>query len=177
MLAALQHDWWAAFERALLLRDANTVWVFIGVLSLGIASGTVGAFLVLRRRALTADAISHATLPGIAAAFMVMVALGLGGKSLFGLLLGAYVAGLLSMVVLVLIRRTTHLKDDAAIGITLSVFFGVGICLLSFVQQLPTGNAAGLETFIFGKAATMLSADATMIAVAAFVVAIAPTSP
>ena len=65
-----------------------------------------------------------------------------------------------------LIRRTTRLQDDAAIGIVLSVFFGLGICLLSFIQQMPTGNAAGLETFIFGKAATMLSADARIIGVA-----------
>ncbi len=172
MLGALQSDWWDAFLRALLLRDANTIWVVFGVLSLGIASGTVGAFLVLRRRALTADAISHATLPGIAIAFMVMLAVGFSGKSLVGLLLGAYLAGLAAMVVLVLIRRTTHLQDDAAIGITLSVFFGVGICLLSFVQQLPTGNAAGLETFIFGKAATMLSADASLIGIASLFVVV-----
>ena len=170
MLADLPHDWWDSFERALLLRDANTVWVLAGVLSLGIASGVVGAFLVLRRRALTADAISHATLPGIAVAFMVMLALGFAGKSLIGLLVGAYIAGLASIAVIVLIRRTTHLKDDAAIGITLSVFFGLGICLLSFVQQMPTGNAAGLESFIFGKAATMLSGDAWLIGIASLIV-------
>ena len=172
MLAEVQPGWWDAFVRALLLRDANTVWVVAGVLALGVASGAVGSFLVLRRRALTADAVSHATLPGIAVAFMVMLGAGFSGKSLPGLLLGAFLAGLLSMVVLVLIRRTTHLKDDAAIGITLSVFFGVGICLLSFVQQLPTGNAAGLETFIFGKAATMLAADARMIGIASLVVVV-----
>ena len=170
MLASTHVDWWETFTRALLLQDANTRWVVLGVLALGIASGTIGAFLVLRRRALTADAISHATLPGIAAAFIVMVGIGLSGKSLAGLLLGAYIAGLLAVVVIVLIRRTTRLKDDAAIGIVLSVFFGLGICLLSFVQQMPTGNAAGLETFIFGKAATMLSADAQLIGIASVVV-------
>ena len=118
VLASDQGTWWTAFERALVLRDANTVWVVLGVLALGLASGTVGAFLVLRRRALSSDAISHATLPGIAVAFMVMVAMGMAGKSLLGLLLGAYIAGLLAMVVIVLIQRTTRLKDDAAIGIT-----------------------------------------------------------
>ena len=172
MLAATQAGWWENFERALLLRDSNTLWVVLGVLALGIASGTVGAFLVLRRRALTADAISHATLPGIAVAFILMIGIGLTGKSLSGLLLGAYIAGMLAMVVMVLIRRTTRLQDDAAIGIVLSVFFGLGICLLSFIQQMPTGNAAGLETFIFGKAATMLSADAQLIGVTSLVVII-----
>ena len=170
MLASIDAGWWEHFERALLLRDANTLWVVLGVLALGTASGTVGAFLVLRRRALTADAISHATLPGIAMAFMVMLGVGLTGKSLAGLLLGAYIAGLVAMIVIVLIRRTTRLKDDAAIGIVLSVFFGLGICMLSFVQQMPTGNAAGLETFIFGKAATMLLADAQLIGIASLVV-------
>ncbi len=170
MLASTHAIWWDTFERALLLRDANTMWVVLGVLALGIASGAVGAFLVLRRRALTADVISHATLPGIAVAFIVMVGAGLTGKSLPGLLLGAYIAGLAAMVVIVLIRRTTRLKDDAAIGIVLSVFFGLGICLLSFVQQMPSGNAAGLESFIFGKAATMLSGDAQLIGIASLVV-------
>ena len=46
MLATAGPTWWEAFERALLLRDANTVWVVLGVLALGLASGSVGAFLV-----------------------------------------------------------------------------------------------------------------------------------
>ena len=170
MLATAGPTWWEAFERALLLRDANTVWVVLGVLALGLASGSVGAFLVLRRRALTADAISHATLPGIAVAFMVMVGMGLAGKSMIGLLVGAYIAGLLAMAVIVLIQRITRLKDDAAIGIVLSVFFGVGICLLSLVQQMPAGNAAGLESFIFGKAAAMLPGDALLIGIVSIII-------
>jgi len=170
MLATAGATWWEAFERALFLRDANTVWVVLGVLALGLASGSVGAFLVLRRRALTADAISHATLPGIAVAFMVMVGMGLAGKSMIGLLVGAYIAGLLAMAVIVLIQRTTRLKDDAAIGIVLSVFFGVGICMLSLVQQMPAGNAAGLESFIFGKAAAMLPGDALLIGIVSIII-------
>ena len=119
------------------------------------AMQTVGAFLVLRRRALTADAISHATLPGIAVAFIVMLGLGMTGKSLSGLLLGAYIAGMVAMVVIVLIRRTTRLQDDAAIGIVLSVFFGLGICLLSFIHihRIDHGmpSKGGVIRIMFGQ--------------------------
>ena len=66
--------------RVLTLEDYNTRVVVLGVMALGTAAGLVGTFLLLRKRALTADALSHATLPGIAIAFMVMVAFGSDGK-------------------------------------------------------------------------------------------------
>ena len=104
MLAATQAGWWENFERALLLRDSNTLWVVLGVLALGIASGTVGAFLVLRRRALTADAISHATLPGIAVAFILMIGGVLGaqiGASMGQAMRGEHLRALRGLLVLI----------------------------------------------------------------------------
>ncbi len=77
-------------------------------MALGTASGLVGTFLLLRKRALTADALSHATLPGIAVAFMVMVALGGDGKTLIGLLLGAFVFGCIGVLAILGIRHTTR---------------------------------------------------------------------
>jgi len=107
---------WPSFEeiwRVITLEDYNTRVVVLGVMALGTASGLVGTFLLLRKRALTADALSHATLPGIAVAFMVMVALGGDGKSLMGLLLGAFVFGCIGVLAILGIRHTTRLKDDA----------------------------------------------------------------
>ena len=146
----------------LLLEDYNTRVVVLGVMALGAAAGVVGTFLLLRKRALTADALSHATLPGIAIAFMVVVAFGGSGKSMLGLLLGAFVFGCIGVLSILAIRHTTRLKDDAAIGIVLSVFFGLGLCLLKIASEMPSGSAAGLQGFIFGKAASMVASDAMM---------------
>ena len=144
----------------LFLEEYNTRVVVLGVMALGTAAGLVGTFLLLRKRALTADALSHATLPGIAIAFMVMVAFGSDGKSLLGLLIGAFVFGCIGVFGILGIRQTTKLKDDAAIGIVLSVLFGLGLCLLRIATELPSGSAAGLNGFIFGKAASMVASDA-----------------
>ena len=69
-----------------------------------------------------------------------------------------------------LIQRTRLIKEDAALGIVLSVFFGFGIVLLSIVQSLPTGSAAGLSEFVFGKAAALTAGDVASIAVASLIV-------
>lgn len=161
--------------RVLTLEDYNTRVVVLGVMALGTAAGLVGTFLLLRKRALTADALSHATLPGIAVAFMVMVAFGSDGKTLIGLLLGAFVFGCIGVLAILGIRHTTRLKDDAAIGIVLSVLFGLGLCLLRIATDLPSGSAAGLGGFIFGKAASMVASDAITMGVVAFVIVIVTT--
>src|SRR5262245_66489492 len=84
--------------RVLLLRDYNTRVVVLGTALLGLAAGTIGAFMLLRKRALMGDALSHATLPGIALAFMFSVAAGGTGKSLSTLLTGAVITGVLGVL-------------------------------------------------------------------------------
>ncbi len=153
--------------RVLTLQDYNTRIVVLGVCVLGLAAGMVGGYMLLRRRALLGDALSHATLPGIALAYMVMVAMGGSGKWLPGLLIGATFTGALGVGCVVMIHRQTRLKEDAALGIVLSVFFGIGVVLMGFVQHMKTGSAAGLETFIYGKTAAMLASDVRLIAATA----------
>lgn len=148
----------------LLLRDYNTRVVVLGATLLGLGAGVVGSFTLLRKRALLGDALSHATLPGIAIAFLAASSLGADGKSLPLLLAGAGTTGVLGVGAILAIRRYTRLKEDAALGIVLSVFFGAGTALLGVVQQTPTGHAAGLESFIYGKTAAMLASDAWLIA-------------
>lgn len=153
-------------RRTLLLQDYNTRVVVAGTTLLGLAAGVVGSFTLLRKRALMGDALSHATLPGIALAFILATWLGLEGKSLPILLLGAAISGTLGVAAVLFIRNGTRLKEDAALGIVLSVFFGAGAALLNVVQKMKTGSAAGLESFIYGKAASMTSDDAWIIGIA-----------
>lgn len=154
---------WKQWKRVLLLQDYNTRIVMLGTMLLGLAAGTVGSFTLLRRRALMGDALSHATLPGVGIAFLIAPWLGLDGKSLPVLLTGAAVSGIIGVVAIVYVRNMTRLKEDAALGIVLSVFFGAGISVLTVIQQLPTGHAAGLESFIYGKTASMTAPDAALI--------------
>lgn len=158
---------WDQWRRVFLLEDYNTRIVIIGATLLGCASGMVGSFTLLRKRALTGDALSHATLPGIGIAFIATTSLGGDGKSLPILLLGATVSGLIGVGVIVAIRSFTRLKEDTALGAVLSVFFGAGMALLGVIQQMDEGHAAGLEGFIYGKAASMGSRDMLLIAAAA----------
>jgi manganese/zinc/iron transport system permease protein len=165
------HNW----SRVLLLKDYNTRVVVIGTALLGIAAGVIGSFTLLRKRALMGDALSHAMLPGIGLAFMYSVAAGGSGKSLGVLLTGAAISGLLGLGVILLIRNFTRLKEDTALGVVLSVFFGGGVAVLGVAQRMGTGHAAGLETFIYGKTASMLSSDAALIGGAAALVIAACT--
>lgn len=161
-------DWpsWQQWRRVIFLHDYNTRVVILGVAMLGGAAGLIGSFTLLRKRALMGDALAHASLPGIVAAFMLVASLGGDGKSLPVLLAGATVTGLMGVAVILVLRRHTRLKEDTALGVVLSVFFGAGVALLGVAQQMDTGHAAGLESFIYGKTASMRAYDAGLIAVA-----------
>ncbi len=164
---------WELFSRAVSLRDYNTRVVLVGTTMLGISGGLVGTFLVLRKRALAADVVSHAALPGIAVAFLLAERLAPGsGRSTSVLLCGAFVTGLLGMAMTLAIRRWTRIKEDAALAIVLGLFFGVGMALFTVVQRTKTGNAAGLSHFIFGKAASMVASDVWLIGVVSVVIAL-----
>jgi manganese/zinc/iron transport system permease protein len=151
----------------LLLKHYNTRLVMISTSLLGAAAGLVGSFLLLRKRSLIGDALSHAALPGIGLMFMFMVMAGGTGKSLGGLLAGAAITGVLGVGMVLAIRNTTPLKDDTAMGIVLSVFFGFGVAILGMIQDMPQASAAGLETFIYGKTASMVQQDLMLIAISA----------
>jgi len=153
------------FWRLITLGDPNTRVVLLGASLLGLTAGVIGTFTVLRRRALVGDALAHAALPGICTAYLVV-----GDKSLIAFLIGALVFGILGVLCISFIRSHTRIKEDAAIGIVLSSFFGFGIVLSRIIQNHPTGNRAGLDTFIFGKAAAMLRQDVLIIAIIAVVV-------
>lgn len=137
----------------------NMLVVLAGVSLLGASSGIIGAFAVLRKRALTGDALSHASLPGLCVAVII-----LRERNLSAMLLGALVSGILGIAIISALGRWTRVKDDAAIGAVLSVFFGLGIVLLKIIQNMPSvGGKSGLSSYIFGKTAGILLGDVYVI--------------
>ncbi|MEO1531345.1 MAG: metal ABC transporter permease, partial [Pseudomonadota bacterium] len=150
----------------------NAALVAVGAALLGLAAGAGGTFLFLRKRALVSDAVAHATLPGICLAFIAMASLGGDGRSLPGLLAGSAVTAVLGLLAVQWMVSRTRLAEDAAIGAVLSVFFGLGVVLLTVIQNLDTGRQAGLEGFLLGSTAGMLFEDAVIVAAGGGLVAL-----
>lgn len=151
----------------------NTALVSVGAAVLGAAAGMVGAFVLLRKRSLVSDAISHATLPGLVIAFLLMAAVTGDGRSVPALMIGAAASAALGLFAVEWMTRRTRLPEDAAIGAVLSAFFGFGVVLLTVVQTLRSGNQAGLSSYLLGSTAGMLRAEAEIIAITATLALIA----
>jgi manganese/zinc/iron transport system permease protein len=134
--------------------------VALGSATLGIISGALGAYALLRRQSLLGDAMSHAALPGIVLAFLIT-----RSKAPLVLIIGALIAAFVGTLIMMSITRTTRIKEDSALGLILSVFFGFGLMLLTFVQRLPDSSQAGLDKFLFGQAAALLERDVLTMAV------------
>lgn len=133
--------------------------VALGSATLGVVSGVLGSFALLRRQSLLGDALSHAALPGIAAAFLLT-----HSKAPLVLILGAGIAAWVGALLINAVVRTTRIKTDAAMGVVLSVFFGAGLVLLTYIQRLPDAGKAGLDKFLFGQAAALLGRDVVAMA-------------
>jgi manganese/zinc/iron transport system permease protein len=142
----------------LLAVSYNTLVVASGVAAVGFAAGVVGCFGVLRKRALVGDAAAHATLVGVALAFLAT-----GRRDLPVLLAGGFISGLAALGVLVLLRRCSRTRDDAATAIVLSVSFGLGITLVSGITARGIPGGAGLEQFLLGHTAALTAGDALLL--------------
>jgi len=163
----MNFDDWLNF---LLLRDPNVFMVVVGTVLLGASAALVGSFSFLRKQSLIGDAVAHSILPGVVLAFLIS-----GSKNPFYLMIGALISGWLSILLINLIRNRSKLKSDTSIGISLSFFFGVGILLLTYAQHHAGANMAGLDQYLFGKAASMNSLDIkvfSLMSVVLFVVVI-----
>lgn len=144
----------------LVFTDYTLRTITLGTAILGAVTGMLGSFAVLRKQSLLGDAISHAALPGIAIAFLIT-----GTKESNVLLLGALISGLIGTFWIRGIIKKTHLKSDTALGLILSLFFGFGMLLLTFIQKQPNANQAGLDKYLFGQAATLVESDVWMMAI------------
>ena len=137
--------------------------VAVGGSLLGVVSGVLGCFAVLRQQSLMGDALSHAALPGVAIAFLI------AGRELGFLLIGAGIASWLGVYFISSVTHTTRIKQDTAMGIVLAAWFAAGIALLAYIQARPDASQAGLDTFIFGQAAAIVERDVRLIAVVGLV--------
>lgn len=147
--------------------DPNVRYVTFGSILLTASSALVGSFTFLNKKSLVGDAIAHAVLPGICLGFILA-----GTKNPLALIAGAFITGWISLVLIEIITTKTRIKEDAAIGLVLSVFFGIGILMLTVIQK--SGNAAqsGLDHFLFGKAAALVGEDLMAFTVVAVVMII-----
>jgi manganese/zinc/iron transport system permease protein len=134
--------------------------IVIGTAILGFVSGSLGSYAVLRKQSLLGDAISHATLPGIALAFLLT-----RSKAPFVLIIGAMIAGWLGTLFIMTIVKNTRIKSEGALGLILSVFFGFGLVLLSFIQKIPDSTQAGLDKYLFGQSAALLRGDIVIMSI------------
>ncbi|MCC6145503.1 MAG: metal ABC transporter permease, partial [Candidatus Hydrogenedentes bacterium] len=138
--------------------SANVVYVLVGSIALSVAAALIGSFAYLRRQSLIGDALAHAALPGVCMAFLLT-----GTKNPLIILAGATVSCWLGALSVEFIVRYTRCKEDSALGIVLSVFFGVGILLLTWIQKSGAAAQAGLDKFLFGQAAAMVEQDVIVI--------------
>ncbi|MCC5894208.1 MAG: metal ABC transporter permease [Alkalibacterium sp.] len=145
---------------SLLLNDYTFQIVALGTGFLGLLSGVVGTYATLRKESLLGDALSHAALPGIGIGFILIQR-----KELSVLLLGALVSGLIATVIIQTMSKKTVVKLDSALSLILSSFFGLGLVILTSIQNNPNAQQAGLSNFIFGQASAMLLSDVQLIGV------------
>lgn len=134
--------------------------VLTGTTILGFTAGALGAFALLRKQSLLGDAISHAALPGIALMFLFT-----HSQNPLILLSGGALAGSIGVALMMLVVHKTALKTDTILGIILSVFFGLGLVLLTVIQKLPVSKQSILNKFLFGNASTLLPEDIYVITI------------
>lgn len=137
-----------------ILSDYTFQIVALGSALLGLISGVVGSFTILRKQSLLGDAVSHAALPGIALAFLLT-----GTKDINILLLGALISGFIATFLIINIVNYSKIRFDSSLALIMTTFFGFGLLLLTYIQKIPNANQAGLNKFIFGQASTILIND------------------
>jgi manganese/zinc/iron transport system permease protein len=130
--------------------DSTVRNVALGCLILGVTSGALGTFAVLRRQSLVGDTLAHAALPGVVVGFMAA-----GSKAPMALVVGAVVSGWLAMGLLTGVLRTSRLDPGTVMAVVLTSTFGLGVALLSWLQKTPKANQAGLDKFLLGQAASL----------------------
>jgi manganese/zinc/iron transport system permease protein len=136
------------------LGDQTIQNVVAGAILLGVISGVLGSFAVLRQQSLLGDTLAHAALPGICLGFLLA-----GARELGSILGGALLTAVLAALAMQALVRYSRLKTDAALGVSLSVFFAAGIVLLTYLQGTANASQGGLDTFLFGQAAAILRSD------------------
>ncbi len=134
--------------------DHSVQVVILGVIFMGLGCGLMGGFVVTRRLSLFGDTLSHAVLPGVAVGFLWSQS-----KNSLSIIVGAMVAGFLGVFLISLIKKSTKIKLDSALGLVLSGFYAVGICLLTRIQKMELGNQSGIDRYLFGQITGLSTTD------------------
>jgi manganese/iron transport system permease protein len=132
------------------MRNAIAVGILVGILC-----PVVGTYLIVQRMALLGDVIAHAVLPGLAIAFFWGV----------DILLGAFISGVFSTFVSAWIRTQSRVKVDAAMALTFSSFFALGVTLLTLLK-----SKLDLDSFLFGDILGVTTADVQRTAIITLIV-------
>ena len=148
--------------------DPNIRYVVLGSILLTASSAIVGSFTFLKKKALVGDAVAHAVLPGVCLSFILS-----GEKNPLILVIGAFITGWLSLVLIDTIAARSKIKEDTAIGLILSVFFGIGIFILTMIQKSGAAAQTGLDQYLFGKAASLVGQDLVVFSIVAFLLVLA----
>lgn len=141
-------------HRFLILSDESVRMVLLGTILMGLSCGVMGGLVVTRRLSLFGDTLSHAVLPGVAVGFLWSQS-----KDSWAILVGATVAGFLGVAMISLLRKTSHIRQDSALGLVLSGFYALGICMLTRIQKMEFGNQSGIDKYLFGQVVGLSSSD------------------
>ncbi len=141
-------------HRFLTLSDESVRKVLLGTILMGLSCGVMGGLVVTRRLSLFGDTLSHAVLPGVAVGFLWSQS-----KDSWAILVGATVAGFLGVALISLLRKTSRIRQDSALGLVLSGFYALGICMLTRIQKMEFGNQSGIDKYLFGQVVGLSSSD------------------
>lgn len=119
------------------------------------ACALLSCWLVLIGWSLMGDAISHAVLPGVVIAYIIGAPIAIG----------AIVFGFLAVASIGVVRDTSRIKEDAAIGIVFTTLFSLGLVLISI-----TPSQTDLQHIIFGNLLGVSRADLAQITVLSVIV-------
>jgi len=155
------------FKEFFSFSDPSIVSVVVGAILLTASSAVVGTFTFLKKKALVGDAVAHSVLPGICLAFILS-----GTKNPIWMILGAFLTGWISLVIIDHITTKSKIKEDTAIALILSVFFGIGILMLTNIQHSGNPAQTGLDSFLFGKAAALVGQDLIVFGIVAVILII-----
>lgn len=101
-------------------------WIILTGCLTAIACALAGSFLIVRNTSMISDAISHAILPGIVAAFLIT-----GSRTGLPVLIGAASVGLLTTFLIEFLHRKGRVQSDASIGITFTMLFAIGVIMIT----------------------------------------------
>lgn len=145
--------------------DANVTWVMIGTMLLGASASVIGGFAFLRKRSLVGDVLAHSAIPGVMTAFILFQT-----NSPTIMFIGAIFSSMAGLFIMNWLPKNTKIKPDAAMAITLSFFFALGLMELSYIQGLEVSGKSGLDKMLFGQAAAMLPSDLYLLSIVAVVI-------